>query len=279
MQRKLAQKALYTLTLTLIFSFPSLGEAIVDLSSGSWKTTFNCLDQVQGDLLWVTCDGLKSYGGWLAPGNLGEQITSAANMVSGAGGRGQRHWIGPGRNSNSGSSEVCFDTPKNEFWLRFYTRWQSGLYMSGQHSQKLIYSADVAGRPYIDTYGLDGIRVVTQAGIYQADAGVWNTIMKGQFSDGNWHEFQFHLRAAGANGITEVWVDGRLVLSAIHDWGTITSWQCFKYPENMDSNATGVTMYQDIDELAISTIGPIDPIIPQNTDILAPAAPTHLTIQ
>lgn len=261
----------------LPYAYPQLSDAI-DLSSGTWKTTYNCVEQVQLVAPWMTCDGLQSYGDWLAPGNLGEQITPAANMTKGGGGLGQRHWIGPGRNSNSGSIRVCFDTPASEFWLRYYTRWQSGLYMSGQHSQKIIYSADTAGRPYIDLYGNDGLRVVTNSAIYQVDTGVWNTMFNGQISDGTWHEFQFHLKAAGSNGVAEVWVDGRRVLSATTDWGSITGWQCFKYPENMDSNATGLTMYQDVDDVAVSTTGYIAPLVAQNTDTTKPAAPTNLAI-
>lgn len=272
-RKPLFQNVIFVFVLGLVS--PQLGEA-VDLSSGSWKTTYNCADQVQGDGIWVTCDGIQSYGDWLAPGNLGEHITAAANMTSGGGGLGQRHWIGAGRNSNSGSVKVCFDTPKSEFWLRYYTRWQSGFYMSGQHSQKMIYSADTAGRPYIDLYGNDGLRVVANT-TYQVDAGVWNTMFKGQVSDGSWHEFQFHLKAAGADGMAEVWVDGRKILSVANDWGSIASWQCFKYPENMDSNATGLTMFQDVDDVAISTTGYITPLIAGSVDA-PPAAPQNLTV-
>jgi hypothetical protein len=242
--------------LALILASPQLGEAAIDLSSGSWTTTYNCAEQANGGAGWVTCDGLQSYGSWMPTTGEQEQITTVANMAAGSGGRGQRHWIGNGRNNNSGSMEFCMTTPQSEVWIRYYTRWQSGYFMSAQHSQKMIYARDAGARPYIDTYGGDGLRIVTNSTIYQTSSGVWNTMFNGQVSDGTWHEFQFHLKANGANGGADVWVDGVKVLTVTgFDWGSITNWQCFAFPENVDSNATGVTMYQDLDDLAVSTMG------------------------
>lgn len=267
------------LILAIALASPQVSEAAIDISSGFWSTTFNCPDQKQRDAIWLTCDGLARYGDWTASTGQVEQITPLANMAAGGGGSGQRHWIGSGKNNNSGSAEFCFTTPQPEFWVRFYSRWQPGYFMDQQRAQKLIYFAGSNLGPYIDTYGADGIRVVFGSAIGMGTNGVWNTIMGGQTSDGKWHEFQFHLKAAGANGGGDVWVDGRKILSFTgFDWGSITRWQCFEYPENVDSNATGSTMYQDIDDLAVSTKGYIPSLIPSSAGP-PPAAPTNLRIQ
>lgn len=270
------------LILAIALASPQVGEADIDISSGFWSATYNCPDQKEGDATWLTCDGLKAYGNWIASTGQVEQITPLANMAAGGGGSGQRHWIGSGKNNNSGSAQFCLTAPQPEFWFRYYTRWQQGYFMSGQQAQKLIYG--VGGGPYIDTNGGDGIRVVLNGNVVaMSTAGVWNTIMGGQVSNGKWHEFQFHLKAAGANGGGDVWVDGKHVLSFTgYDWGSIKGWQCVIYPENVESNATGTTMYQDIDDVAISTKGYITSLIPGGATGSAaspPSAPTNLRVQ
>lgn len=256
---------------------PQVGEADSDISSGFWSTTYNCAAQKEGDATWLTCDGLKKYGDWKASTGEVEEITPLANMVAGGGGSGQRHWIGSGKNNNSGSAQFCLTTPQAELWFRFYTRWQPGYFMSGQQSQKLVYA--VGTGPYIDTNGGDSVRVVLNGNILATSSGGgWSTIMGGQVSDGKWHELQFHLKAAGANGGGDVWVDRKQVLSFTgFDWGSIKGWQCIIYPENVESNATGITMYQDIDDLAISTKGYIPSIVSGSSQ--PPPAPTNLTVQ
>lgn len=269
------QIAILIFAITLVS--PQVSKADIDISSGFWSTTYNCPDQKQGDAIWVTCDGLKKYGDWTASTGQVEQITPLANMAAGGGGSGQRHWIGVGKNNGSGEAQFCLTTPQPELWFRYYTRWQQGYFMSGQQSQKMVYG--VGSGPYIDTNGGDGIRVVLNGHVIaMSTAGVWNTMMGGSKSDGKWHEFQFHLKAAGANGDGDVWVDGRHVLSFTgFDWGSIKGWQCIIYPENVESNATGKTMYQDIDDLAISTKGYIPSITSGSAS--PPSAPTNLRVQ
>jgi hypothetical protein len=264
--------------LALVLASPQLGEAAIDLSSGFWTTTFNCAEQQQFDGTWAKCDGLQKYGDWVSGDGSKEQITDAANMAAGGGGRGQRHWISPGRNSNSGSMGMCFSSMQPEFWWRFYTRWQAGFQRNAQQSQKLIYSDDSAGRPYIDTYGADGIRVIANnSGEYLATSGVWQTMMGGAASDGKWHEFQFHLKG-GSNGGGDIWVDGKLVLHFSHNWG-FAGWTCFKYPENLDAANNATTMFQDLDDMAVSVTGYIPPIVPRVGDATPPVAPKNLAIK
>jgi len=278
MKQRLAFQAAILIPLIALAS-PQFSEADIDLASGFWSTTYNCPDQQQGDGVWMTCDGLGRYGDWTVSTGQAEQITPLANRAAGSGGSGQRHWIGSGRNSNSGSAQFCLTSPQPELWIRYYTRWQPGYFMSGQQAQKMVYSHAPGTRPYIDTYGEDGIRVVTNSTIFTSTSGVWRTMMGGQASDGRWHEFQFHLKAAAANGGGDVWVDGRKVLSFTgFDWGSITGWQCFGYPENVDSNATGSTIYQDVDDLAISTRGYI-PSSNSGSTVSPPPSPQNLTVQ
>ena len=175
---------------------------------------------------------------------------------------------------------MCFSSMQTEFWWRYYVRWQKGFRMSSQKAQKLIYSADSANRPYIDTYGDDGIRVIggtCDGSNCNATSGVWRTMMGGDASDGNWHELQFHLKGGGS-GEVNIWVDGRHVLHARPSW-SIQGWKCFKFPENVDSASNATTMFQDIDDIAVSTTGYIPSIVPATGSLsLLPPPPQNLIV-
>ena len=120
---------IFFLALLYIFLFPENSLAGTDLP---WSTTFNCAEWAYpaagpsgGD-----CTGL-SYA-WPGDGcttdtpSKKEQVTSAANMASGGGGRGQRNWVGDGTNISSNGLKVVFNTMQTEFWMRWYMRYESG---------------------------------------------------------------------------------------------------------------------------------------------------------
>ena len=104
----------------------------------------------------------------------------------------------------------------------------------------------VAGTPYATNFG-------------------WNQVHGGTNSaDGNWHCFEVHVKsetASGAgNGISQWWSDGDLR----HDVRNVTfgnsssGFNGFALPENGNfATVNGADMYNDIDDVVVSTTGPI----------------------
>ncbi len=69
----------------------------------------------------LNCDGLSQNGEWTTTNGSREEITSAANYSGGAGGSGQRHWIGDtmGGSGGSGSGGLLVQfTSQPEVWIR-----------------------------------------------------------------------------------------------------------------------------------------------------------------
>ncbi len=257
---------------------------IFDANAGidlPWSTTFNCNEWNGGPGSQDPyCDGISKSGDWSCttcdPPKY-EQITSAANYPLGGGGRGQRHWIGDGRNINSGSLAIHFNTPQTEWWIRFYMRHQKGFTWKdgSQHAQKILYlysAQSTAG--YIGWQDRDKVRLYVGPSMCQVisdDGNGFQTVMGGATGDGEWHLYEFHFKISNPPTI-QMWIDGVLRLESFNvNWGGISSWSYFKIPENLDSADNGDCYYQDIDDIAISNtgrIGGIDGQISHGVDIL-----------
>ena len=251
-----------------------------------WETTYDCDDwNTYGDPL--NCDGLGKGLSSTCGGNY-EQITFAANMAAGGGGKGQRHWIGDGENWNSGGIKYTFDSRQSEFWMRWYMRWPTGFKWNPLLGQKLLYfDVGEADHYYIPHfYGFNTIRTYTH-GTSQASASFgWDSVMSDggddgaghKTSDGEWHCFEVHVKGNSAvgvsDGINEVWIDGvKRLSSATVDYGTTDyGWVLIgcnqKYPDN------GQCLPVDFDDIAISNTGYIGPI--GSPDTTPPSTPTNL---
>ena len=107
--------------------FPPTTSAVVNLP---WSTTYNCPEWKSSDGQNPGCDGLWGGGGWTCDNGDGtvreEQITALANYPGGAGGKGQRHWLGDGVNNTSGGVWASFPAPQSELWVRWYMRYEHG---------------------------------------------------------------------------------------------------------------------------------------------------------
>ncbi|MFZ3066075.1 MAG: fibronectin type III domain-containing protein, partial [Nitrospirota bacterium] len=121
--------------LGMLLLLPNIASAAVNLP---WSTTYNCPEWKQADGN-PNCDGLTAYGGWVTTDGKEEQITSAANYPGGAGGRGQRHWLGDGSANNSGGTKIEFTSPQSELWIRWYMRFQTGFTWSDLQNFKILY--------------------------------------------------------------------------------------------------------------------------------------------
>lgn len=232
-----------------------------------FSTTYDCVEQQQADGTWVTCDGMSSYGGWTAANGGKEQITTAANYSGGGGGRGQRHWISNGTNSNSGSVVTSFTNPSTEIYIRWYVRFQSGLDLGSAGSpHKLLYWNDCTGNAGGCYFAINDTTVrLSVAGANYDNGGTWGwqDWMGGTTADGNWHWIELHVhRVSGSgNDVVEAWFDGtkRLDRSNVTFNGNAGGFDGAIIPENgaFVVSPTNIDMYEDIDDLAIQTTGPI----------------------
>jgi len=225
-----------------------------------WSTTYDCADWNQyNDPL--SCDGLARKGSWTSsPEGYYEQITAAANYPGGAGGKGQRHWIGDGTNNNSGSLRIDFNTPPGKFWMRWYMRWESGFGEFGQY--KAIYGfAGADNGPLLNFFYPGGgmsFEYLSSGNETCNNCG-WGTQFYGSgTSDGSWVLMEMMVDAAG--GKLKLWVNETLVMDRT---GVV-----FKQPyvtyliigSNQKNVSNGRSMYVDYDDIAISTTGYIGPI-------------------
>jgi hypothetical protein len=250
----------FLLFVTVCFSLicTNIGEAAVTLP---WSTTYNCADWNQySDPL--NCDGLSKSGAWTTKSGHYEQITADANYPDGAGGKGQRHWIGDGQNNCSGSVKVNFNTPQPELWIRYYIRYQTGFKWASLGYQKLLYFDNGT---LVEPHGWDSLNIYKGTN-HLSDHGWWDTMYKygpidpatgHRISDGSWHCMEWHLRVS--DGLGEAWTDGVKYLSVSGiDYGS--DFTGFKFPENENNPNNGQDMYMDLDDLAISNTGPIGPL-------------------
>lgn len=267
--KSIFRNALFVLALTL--TFPQVGTAAFQLP---WSTTFDCPEWNQRlglSTSIVNCDGISGYGAWTTSNGNVEQITAEANFPGGGGGRGQRHWIGPGGANNSGSLSIRFSSVQPEIYIRWYQRYQKGFKLSGVREQKWLYSREPVQRPYLGWYNDDEVRAVdSRTTTVGPGSGGWKTFVgKGDMvSDGDWHWIEVHLKmdTNGSNGVVRIWMGhaghaGTLVLNANNvNWGTGAGWQEFAIPENLGFADNTQDMYHDIDDIAVRTTGPIGPI-------------------
>jgi hypothetical protein len=248
----------------LLWSIPSYASVTLPFS-----TTHNCAEQDQNSGGWVTCDGLAAGGGWTTSLGAVEQITTAANYPSGGGGRGQRHWHGNGTNNTSGSISYTITNPSTELWARWHYRYQSGTAMaSSGGSHKVIYFRGAgcngnSGGCYFLFDGQTALRI-TVAGTNFGNGGTygWNDLMGGVNSaDGLWHCNEVHVKVVGAGtSIAQWWIDGvlRLDQSSVNFGGTGVGFDSFFLPENaVLTTPGGADMFEDIDDVALQTTGPI----------------------
>jgi hypothetical protein len=249
-----------------------------------FSTTYDCAEQRQFDGTWVTCQGLGNNGDWTTKNGSKEQITSAANYPLGGGGRGQRHWIGNSIDNTNGSGSISYswNGRVQEIYVRWYTRWEAGIKLNTEQGQirkqKIIYfngagcGSAVAGCVF-DVEGSGWSFTMAGTSLKQSLNG--NTGWDGLFgggnnapSDGRWIRIEIHLKnetSGSANdGRARLWVDGALAF----DWQNIDfkgsdGFDHFSLPSNHGFITVGSPprdMYQDFDDVAVRTTGPIGPI-------------------
>lgn len=256
--------------LMLCLSSPTWGA----VDPANFSTTYNCAEQQQADGTWVTCDGLDSAGGWTTTAGAKEQITTAANYASGAGGRGQRHWIGNGTNNNSGSIKYAFTARAEHYYMRWWVRWESGFQL-GSSGQKLLYWNNDGGSNHCQghTSGCymlirntnimlhvgGGPDVGFGAGNYQNSVSGWGyqDLMGGAGSDGAWHCMQIEADTnAAGTGVIRWWIDDtlRLEYTNVSYGSPYSGFGGFYFPENAVAVTVGGNdMYNDLDDVEIST--------------------------
>lgn len=276
----------------LILVATSTSSAAVSLPfTSSFNTPGQCgeWNQTQGS---PTCDGWDKYGDWNPGSPYYEAITTNANNASGGGGRGNRHWVGTGKNNNSGGMRVTFST-RSEVWVRFYKRWGSGFGWNPLQEDKLVWMGETgAANTAIFSLAGTSFRFWNQnqssppgndviSGV--ANTG-WNHIFGGSTSDGSWHCFEFHVKMNSApgvyDGVEQAWVDGNLALNATNvNLGGGAGWGSANFNINSDyAVPAGGMQSVDLDDIAISATGYIGPIGGGGGgDTTAPTVPTSLS--
>jgi hypothetical protein len=154
-----------------------------------------------------------------------EQITTLANYSDGAGGRGQRHYLGTANDSESEGCVLYFTSGVRELWVRWYMRFESGLQFNNGSGFKVLYFKKPGGSNLgFLIFGNGGNEILYSAqtgdGQNYGTSGKYdlrNLFSGSTISDGAWHCFEIHLKSettiSPANGVFDFWVDG---VSRIH---------------------------------------------------------------
>ncbi|WP_028585959.1 hypothetical protein [Desulfogranum mediterraneum] len=224
-----------------------------------WSTTYDCADwNTYTDPL--NCDGLeKGLNGWTEPDQKYTQITTAANYPGGAGGKGQRKWVGPGTNNGSGGISIRFNSAKTEFWMRWYMRWETGFGFFREYKSLYIYPPSGTGMvfQFMDRSG--NMRLYSTVQSYRHTGGFGDKFYPTKTSDGSWHMFEVHFNIP--NGVYQYWVDGELMGNFSNvDFGAINSISRITVGSNSKDVANSRSMYIDHDDIAIRSSGPIGPV-------------------
>jgi hypothetical protein len=239
-----------------------------------WSTTFECNDWKQSEPRGaLRCDGLEKGGDWHVEDHL-DQIITEANHPGGAGGKGFRHWQADGRNRGGGGIRYRSPVPLPEFWVRWYMRYEKGFRWANGVPQwdKLLYIHTVDHGSSIVGFA-DGVLALGNyhgPGRHAKSKHGWTDIMGGRESDGQWHCYEAHLKldTNGADGVVDIWIDGEKALRREdqdfkgHEKGG-KGWRILLIGSNQNCPANGRPMYQDYDDIAISTTGRIGPLPPR----------------
>jgi hypothetical protein len=275
---------------------PSTASAQITLP---FSTTYDCPEQSQDTPGWVTCDGQSKGGDWQTQNSSAEQITAAANYPGGGGGRGHRHWFGQSHatTNNSGGVSYSFTQQVQEVYVRWYVRWQAGTKLGGDtqpiaRNHKVIYFAGGnCGYPsgcYWDIGG-DHFAFVVNGRSKFFGAG-WDGMFGGSYnapSDGRWIMMEIHMKNETGglnNGVAQWWVDGKLVVDQHDiDFAGSTGFWGFILPSNHQFTTVQgdcCDMFEDFDDVAIRTTGPIGPVAGggSSSSGSAPTAPVNLRI-
>jgi len=229
-----------------------------------WETTYDCPEWSQSDGSNTNCDGLVLGGGWTCQG-IDEQITTAGNMAAGGGGKGQRHYQGPGQDTNSGGTRIYF-TESSELWIRWYMRYPLGFSWASITYDKWLYIDQGQSDNVVPEFRGDE-QVAVFAGGGSAYTGVshptaWSDIMDGNTGDGLWHLYEVHIKkdTNGNNGVAQLWIDEVLTVDGHNvDHGRSGGWDNIRIGSNQASPSSAC-MPVDYDDFAIRTTGYIGPV-------------------
>jgi hypothetical protein len=222
--------------------------------------------------------GLGTFGNWYtslggANQSTGDDVIhSNANNPNGGGGKGFRHWRGnasSGQNDNGGGMIINVPVQLNEFWMRFYMRYQAGFTWGPTGIADPGYTKDLRNESQAGwVFGIQGGHSwgISWTGGNVTSSKSWQSTMGGMKGDGVWHCYEFHWQN-GANSRIEMWVDNAQVLNTIANTPSdqtrtilVGSNQNAVGDSNGRSTSNGGTptdWYTDYDDIAISTTGRI----------------------
>jgi hypothetical protein len=149
-----------------------------------------------------------------------EQITALANYSGGAGGRGQRHYLGTTNDSESEGCVLYFTPGVRELWIRWYMRFETGLQFVDEAGCKILYFKTPSGsnlNPLLIGHDVTGITYSVNADAgdglnYWANNFSLHDIFNGSdSSDGSWHCYELHIKSetttSPPNGEVDLWID------------------------------------------------------------------------
>lgn len=251
----------------------TVANAEVTIPSLPWSTTYNCPEWNSTSTTPGTttgCDNTETPGPQATIAGNYEQITTAANYSGGAGGRGQRHWIGGGvtgfgcgDQDNSGGIIIRFPSDQTQVWVRMYVRFQTGFTWASYDEFKMMYLSPGFGHfaTAIETYDTGStFSIYTNSGD-QAWHGTTNygfAELWGDPSLGAWHVLEVFLKkeTSGPNGIIRIWTDGILRANdTTVTYGGTLSW--IELPSNSKTYPCGdPDRYVDFDDVSITNTTP-----------------------
>ena len=209
-----------------------------------------------------------NWGGGVGVSGNYTESTALAKSANGSNTGGARFWIGDGTNNQSGEIAIDFGEQRNELWIRYYHRYQSGFSWSqgaNPNYDKNFYLwddwdvKDLSIQPqYHSNPGTWAISLLFNNDPYQMTDSS-NTSWDGVFGDGEWHLIEFYLKmdTNGTDGEGKLWIDGtRLINATGVDYSDGSSSAragvaFIEFMSNQDTPNNGSPEYNDVTDLEI----------------------------
>lgn len=275
-------RILYTLVFIVLSSVPVF--AGVDLP---YSTTFDCAEwQESSDPDWseINCDGIQQGPDQAL--NTTSIISAANNTANISGTKAIRFMKYDGVNQDSGIAQIALNTPQQEIWVRWYTRFESGFEWTSFHYDKMVIfnsNGSGIGGMSSSSNNIHFFSIYTlhpSAEYVTSNVGWWETFGgDSAVSDGTWHSIEIHAKMETAelstDGVAQMWIDEVLVTDRDDvDWTNVEAQRIagfgsifFDSNQSEPGNASGIgsPAYVDWDDIAISATGYIGPVNPEST--------------
>jgi hypothetical protein len=187
-------------------------------------------------------------------------VQTEANHPDGTG-RGHLHWMGAGDNIIGNCLSFDLGSTFTDMYVRYYAKFEAGMVFTPGYMKDIDLQQGPGNRIIFGHQnGVWQFINITNGSTYFGNGTMdWATLMGGTGSDGQWHRFEFHLKAGNGTGIGEIRIDG---VDCGSQTGVVSDttglgWSKFNNFTNQSAIGAGGPYKVYFDELVVSLTTPV----------------------